>query len=148
MIILSLSSGRFGSDSLYAISFIGGFLLFALLLVFLYFRRYEVGYVLDERGLTFYTPRTQYRKNTVVNLLVGLLALLSKRPAGVGGALLAQGRQSAFLKWRDVKEVRFYPKSKDIFIRVSPTQKIDICCTPDNYELVENFIRSKIKNVS
>lgn len=144
ILIMSLISGGFDSYAIYAISFMGVILVAFALVSFLYFRSYEVGYILNEEGIAFYTPEVQYRKNTILNTMVIILALLSKKPAMMSSGLISQNRQSLFIRWKDIKEIRFYPDSKNILVKAGLAKKVDVFCGPENYELVKGFMCSMV----
>ena len=98
---------------------------------------------MDETGITNYTQKKQAKRNRVVNDLLIALGLFSRNPTAVGTGMIAQSRQVMHLHWRDIRKVRYYPRTHTIMVRGGYTQKIALFCTPENYAQVAEMVREK-----
>lgn len=139
---------RFSPDSLYGLVLIAAlFLLTWLFIMVVYGGNYDAGFVIDATGIRCYTQKQQAGKNRIINWLAVLLGLLSRNLAAAGAGLLAQSRQSVFLKWSGIKKVNYMPKRHTIMVRGSVTESKAVFCTPENYAAVAALIQSRtIKN--
>lgn len=129
---------------LYGLGLIVALLLFTLLfIVALYRGKYEVEFVLDNKGALCRTQTKQAKKNCVINALTVILGLLSGKPAVAGTGMLAQSRQETFLKWNRVTRVKYKPKSHTILLRGGWTEDIALFCTEDNYAPVKYEVMAR-----
>lgn len=143
-LVLGLTSGK-SVYTLYALGLMGALLFFTgVLIMIVYQGRYEVEYVLDEKGALCCTQTKQQKKNRIINVLTGALGLLSGKPAVAGAGVLAQSRQSEFLKWSCVTRVTYDPKQYVILLRGGWTTQLALFCIQDNYAQIEQFVRMKI----
>jgi len=122
------------------ILFIVGF----LFIMIIYGGKYAAGYVIDKNGILNYTQRKHAKRNAIINTLLIIIGIFSKKPSVAGAGLLAQTRQSVFLKWKNIKKVKVYPKSKSIVVKGGFTEKIALFCNDDNFQIVRDIILSKI----
>lgn len=118
------------------------FLLTYLLIKIVWGGNYEVGFELDNTGIRSYTLKNQARKNRIINTLAVVLGLLSGKPAVAGAGVLAQSRQEVWVKWNNIRKVKYLPKKQAVLLRGGFTENIAVFCTPANYPEVEAFIRS------
>lgn len=146
VIILIVSKGDiFNECIVYPLIFLGIFVFLGFLFImFIFDGKYAAGYVIDARGIMNYTQENQAKRNEITNLLLVVLGALSGKPSAAGAGILAQSRQSVFLKWKNIKKVRVYPKSKAIVIKGGFAKKIALFCNDDNFEYVKGIILSKV----
>lgn len=57
----------------------------------------------------------QARSNRIMNGLLVLYGLVAGQPTFAGVGLLAQSRQSVFIKWSKMKTIKMYPRWRTIF---------------------------------
>ena len=139
-LIITITSGR-SVYTLYALGLIGALLLATwLFIMVVYGGKYEVEYILDERGVVCRTQAKQGKMNRIINTLTVALGLLSGKPAVAGAGILAQSRQEVFLKWSAVQKVAYKPKSRTILLRGGWTEHIALFCTKENYSMVEQIV--------
>jgi hypothetical protein len=144
-ILLIISGGDISSDGIgyplisIGILFIAGF----LFIMVIYGGRYSAGYVVDKNGILNYTQRKHAKKNVIINTLLIIIGLFSGRPSAAGAGLLAQTRQSVFVKWKGIKKVKVYPESRTIVIKGGFANKIALFCNDDNFLIVRDIILSK-----
>ena len=145
-ILLIASRGEGAREySFYGLALIAAaFGLAYLVIMIAYGGKYQVGFVLDRAGVQCYTCEKQARRNRVINGLTVMLGILTHRPAAAGAGILAASRQSTSLKWRDMRETKFYPRQFTVILHGGFAQQIAVFCTPDNYGVVEAFIRSRL----
>jgi len=145
-ILLIASRGEGAREySLYGLALIAAMFGLAYLVIMIaYGGKYQVGFVLDRAGVQCYTCARQARRNRVINGLTAILGILARRPAAAGAGILAASRQSTSLKWRDMRKTKFYPQQYTIVLHGGFAQQIAVFCTPDNYGVVEAFIRSRL----
>lgn len=145
-LIIIFTSGR-SVYTLYALALIGALLFLTwFFIMIVYGGKYEVEYILDERGVLCQTQAKQGKKNRLINTLTVVLGLLSVKPAAAGAGILAQVRQEVFLKWNGVRKVAYKPESRTILLKGGWTEHIALFCTEENYSLVEQIIMSKEVN--
>jgi len=140
-----LLSGK-NRDALYALLIIGA--LFALtwgLIMAVYRGKYDAQFILDEKGALCRTQAGQAKKNRAMNALTAVLGLLSGKPAAAGAGLLAQSRQSVFIRWNRVTAVKYGQKSRTILLRGGWTQQIALFCTRENYDAAKRVIEAMVK---
>jgi len=81
------------------------------------------------------TRKGTRKKNAVINGLLFFLGLFSGKPGAVGMAILGESQQAWSMSWKDVREVKVYPKQRVVMLK-SLWRKLPIYCTPENYETV------------
>ncbi|MTI96922.1 MAG: hypothetical protein FH749_15880 [Firmicutes bacterium] len=119
------------------------FLLTFLLIMAVYGGVYDVGYVLDSKGIHCYARPRQAKRNRFVNWVTVILGLLARQPAAAGAGLLAGSRQSTFLKWNNVRKVKYKPRKRVIIIRGGLTERVALFCSEDNYQQIAEIVRAK-----
>lgn len=145
--LLIISKGDIlGTDTKYAFFLIFILFLFTFILIMaLYGGKYHAGFTIDSKGILNYTQKKQLKKNRILNGLLIFLGFLTGKPGVAGTGLLADSRQSVFIKWSNIRKVKFYPKSYSIIVRGGYTEKIGVFCTMENYQEVKSLIISKTK---
>jgi len=138
----SPSIGSYDQSWMYALGLVGlvVFLVIIVLLV-VYRSRYEVHYRIDSRGASWTTRKRTRKKSTIINGLLFFLGLLSGKPGAVGAAILGEAQQTWSMQWKDVREVKVYPKHHAVMLK-SSWRKMLIYCTPENYETVVKMCNS------
>ncbi len=121
------------------------FFLTYLFIMFLYKGKYSVSFCLDGEGIQSFTQTAMAKKNKIVNGLTLGLGLLAGKPSVAGAGMLANSKQSLGLKWINVQKVQYIPRQNTILVRGSLMENIGIFCTPDNYPMVQEFIKDKLK---
>lgn len=148
-ILLVVSRGE-GANAylLYALALIAATLALTYLVIMIaYGGKYHVGFVLDRAGIQCYTCAKQAKRNRVLNGLAVVLGILTRRPAAAGAGVLAASRQSASIKWRDIRKTKSHPGHCTITVHGVFAQQVAVFCTPDNYAAVEAFIQSKLQGL-
>lgn len=145
ILLLVISGGDISSKGvLYPLMSIGIlFLLSFLFIMALYGGRYAAGYVIDNRGILNYTQQSQRKKNTSVNLMLVIIGFLTGKPSAAGTGLLAQSKQSVFVRWNEIRKVKIHPDSMTIIIKGGLACKIAIFCNADNFMSVRNTIMAR-----
>lgn len=134
--------------ALYALGLIGALFLFTwLFLLAVYRGKYEVGFILDDRGAFYRTEARQAKKDRTINTLAVIAGVLSGKPVMAGAGMLAQSRQQVFLRWPRLTRVRYKPRSRTILLRSSLTDSIALFCSEENYAAVEEFVKTKTKHL-
>ena len=143
-LVIGLSSGK-SIYTLYGLGLIAALLFFTWLFIMAVYRgKYEVEFVLDDKGVLCRTQAKQAKKNRIVNALTVVLGLLSGKPAAAGAGMLAESRQETFLRWNRITRVKYKSKSHTILLRGGWAENIALFCTEENYETVEAFTRRNI----
>lgn len=76
------------------------------------------------------------------------MGIISGQPVATGAGVLAQSRQQVFLRWNSLTKVKFKPRQHTILLRAGLTDNIGLFCSPDNYPLVEQFVKEKTKHLA
>ena len=149
IILPSILENQFYSDGTnlsgfkYALMLIGLLFLLTALFIFAYYgNKYELTYIMDEKGVETLTRAGQKRKNSRVNFLLIILGLLLRNPTAAGTGFLANAGQGQVMKWKNVKKVTFYPRSNTIVLSGGYGIKSIVFCTGDNYGPVSSRVRS------
>jgi len=117
------------------------FLLTFLFIQLVWGGNYDVGFELDSSGIRSYTLKDQARKNRVVNSLAVVLGLLSSKPSVAGAGMLAQSRQDVYLKWTNIKKIKYLPNKHVVMVKGGFTENLAVFCTIHNYAEVESYIQ-------
>lgn len=144
-LVIGLTSGK-SIYTLYALGLIVTVIILTWLLVMAAYRgKYEVEFVLDQKGVLCRTQAKQAKKNRIINTLTVIFGLLSGKPAAAGTGILAQSRQQVFLRWNSVTKVKFKPQNRTIVLCGGWMEKIALFCTNENYTMTERLVRDKTK---
>lgn len=134
--------------TLYALGLVSTLLFLTWLFVLtVYGGQYEVEFILDSQGVLCRTQAKQIQRNKVINTLAITAGLLSGKPSVVGAGMLAQSRQSEFLKWSRVTRVKYQPQQQTILLRGGWTENIALFCTECNYQQVAQVVRNQTKHL-
>lgn len=145
--VVILLSGK-SVYTFYALALIGLLLFSTWLFIMIVYRgKYEAEFVIDTREALYRTQAKQAKKNRVVNTLAVLLGLLSSKPSAAGAGLLAQSRQSGFLKWSRVTKVKYKPRQKTILLRGGWMEQIALFCTQENYPQIERAVKMNTRHM-
>ncbi len=146
-VILVIVSGK-SVYTLYALGLIGVLLFFTWLFIMaVYGGKYEAEFILDPKGMLCRTQAKQTKKNRVINILTIILGFLSGKPAVAGAGILAQARQSEFLKWDSVRRVKYNPRQRTNLLRGGWTKNMALFCTQENYSAVELIVMIRTKHL-
>ncbi len=142
-VFIGVSSGK-SVYTLYALGFIGTFLLLTFLLTTLvYGGRHKADFVLSEKKAFYKSELNQTKKSRIINNLTVFLGLFSNMPTVAGAGMLAQSRQEVSIPWKSVKKVKYMPKHYTILLKGSLMQSIALFCTEDNYNEVKQFVAQR-----
>ncbi len=142
-LVIVVTTGAQWIYALYALALIAA--LFALtyaLIMALYGGKYAAGYRIDHNGILNYTQTRQAKRNLWLNGITVILGLATGKPSAAGAGMLAQSRQTVFLKWRDIKKVKYLPEQQTIMLRGSVLESMAVFCDSENYEQVQTIIAS------
>lgn len=142
--LLFIARKSSGPGEYYALALIGGlFLLTFLLIMAVYGGKYDVAFLVDDKGILCRTQKSQAKANAIINRLAVLLGLFARVPAAAGAGLLAQSRQSVFLRWSDIRKVTYRPQQHVILVRGGLTESIAVFCTGDNYDEIAAIVAGR-----
>jgi len=102
--------------------------------------RYDFVFIIDNKGIIEKPGKKQRKKNTVVNLLLIVLALFTKRPGLAGTGMLAQSGQEKYICWQDINNITADPISRTILLRRNNRTLMMVFCTRENFEIVHDMI--------
>lgn len=130
----------------YGIMLVAVLLLLTFLVIqLLWGGKYDVGFELDSNGIRSYTHKHQAKKNWILNSLAVVFGLFSGKPAVAGAGMLAQSRQDVYLKWKNIKKVKYLPNRHVVMVTGGFTENLAVFCTKDNYDEVESFIQANLQ---
>ncbi|MGI6248242.1 MAG: hypothetical protein ACOYJX_02370 [Acutalibacteraceae bacterium] len=142
-LVVGFASGK-SIYALYGLGMIGALFLLAWLFIMAVYRgKYEVEFVLDDKGVLCRTQAEQAKKNRIINTLTVVLGLFSGKPSVAGAGMLAQSRQEMFIKWSNITKVKYKPKSHTILLCGGWIEKVALFCTEDNYSSVEQEVMAR-----
>ncbi len=124
---------------LYALGLVGIVVIGVIItLIVVYGNRYEVRFRVDNLGAS-YRPRSKTRKKNAALIILGLIfGLYRGSPLLVGSSILTASRQDDSMGWKEVRELKFYPKQHVIMLK-SRMRRFFIYCRPENYETVSRM---------
>lgn len=133
------------SYTFYALGLLAGLFFFTFLLIILIYRgKYEVGFILDEKGIKCYDLSGKNNKKQATNGLTFVLGILSRKPAVLGTGMVAEVKQSIFIDWKDMRNVMFKPGQNTIYIKENTSKLIAVFCTKENFEKVKSIFEQHI----
>lgn len=146
-LIIGLSSGK-SIYTVYALGLIAAFFFLTWLLIMLVYRgKYEVEFVLDDKGVLSRTQAKQAKKNRIINAITIVAGVASRNASAAGAGFLAQTKESVFIRWDKVQKVKYKPHSYTIMLRGGPMEQIALFCGEDNYERIEAFVKERILKI-
>lgn len=141
-IVIGLASGH-SIYTLYGLGMIAALLFFAWLFLMIVYRgKYEVEFVLDDKGALCRTQAGQAKKNRLINTLTVIFGLFSGKPTLAGAGMLAQSLQEVFIPWNRVTKVKSKPRTNTILLRGGWFESLALFCTQDNYREVKSRLVS------
>lgn len=127
---------------------VGCLLLFTWLFIRLIWSgKYHMGFMLNKTGVRSYTLKKQAKKNRTVNVVTIVAGLLTGSPIVTGTGMLAASRQDIFVRWCDVKRVKFLPIRYTILIKSGFSQQTTLFCHPENYSRIEAYIKTFLPDI-
>ncbi len=133
-------------DTLYALGLILALFILTFLFIQIVYRgNYELSYLINADGIYSYTQGKQNKKNNIINLLTVIMGFLSRQPTVAGAGVLAGSRQKVMIRWKNIKKVKYDPKSHTILVFAGLGETIGVFCTKENYRAVENLIKNQSK---
>jgi hypothetical protein len=112
---------------------VGVLAIFILVMLVFFGNRFPMGFVLGPEGAMVIGKSQRGRFG---NRLAVILGALAGKPGVAGAGLLASARESAGIRWTDVRRVNIHPQTRVISLMNSWRVVIRIYCTPKNYDLV------------
>lgn len=146
-ILLVVSKGDISKDGMgYPLILIGAFFILSFIFIMLiYGGKYHAGFVIDSKGVLNYTQEKYRKRNKIINTMLIILGIFTKRLTATGIGLMAESKESMFLKWENIKKVKIYKDSKTIIIRGGFTEKIGLFCNDDNFDIVRDAILQNVE---
>ena len=120
-------------------------LLTYLLLKVAYGGKYSADFIIDERGIAFRTSPKELKKTRIIGGLGFFLAILSKSPGGAAASYTSQLNQGNFIKWGNIRDVKYYPKDRLIYVKENFASKIAIFCNESNYDRIRMLVAERVQ---
>lgn len=147
MIALTGADGDLDAAGFWALTrvfliILGGLLVLTLLVMAIFYRRYEYRFTLDEQGVSASTVGQTRRKNAFVNALL----VLSGRPSAMGAGVLAGSRQDQHVSWKELDGFRVAARHPSIALTRGRRTIMLIQCTEENCQAVSRFVRDHVRS--
>jgi len=120
----------------------------ALFIQVVYKNRSYAVFEIDEKGIKQYPMKNTAKKNTAINTILFFAGLAKGKPGYAGTALIAETTNSAFITWKNIKMLKFYPREKAIAVKNGWRTVLVVYCTEVNYQEVSEFMRYKSTSMS
>lgn len=147
VIVILAALSRDNKTLLYAFGLIVALLVLTwVFIMIVYGGKYQVLFRLDHEGISCSTRASQAKKNSVINGLTIALGLLSNKMSATGAGILAQSNQDVFIKWKNIKKVKFFDNSHTIQIKGGWSENIALFCTEENYAGIKDYVSAITKN--
>ena len=108
--------------------------------------KYAVSFMLNCNGVRCRTRAAQAKTNSIINGLTIALGLLSNKMTATGAGILAQSNQDVFIKWKNIRKIKFLDNSYTIQIKGGWSENIALFCTEENYANVKDYVSNMAKN--
>jgi len=118
-------------------------LLLIVVALLVYGNRMRLRFTLDGEGAHM---ETVDRRAPVANRAALLAGLLTGSPGTAGAGALASARENTLMRWRDVTSAAHAPRQRMITLRNSWRAVGMLVCLPENYDLVAEYVGSRIAN--
>lgn len=145
VIAFIISTSGLEQDTLYAT----GLILLTLLLTYLFLKtvyggKYYAEFVVDNIGIKCSTQDKYRKRNHILNTITMLAGLSAKKPTISGVGWLAESKNSIFIPWKNISNVKYIDKEFVILVNGKLTQSIALFCNRENYSSVKDVIRGRI----
>lgn len=148
LIVFLLSISSKSSGAFYGVVLIVALLFLTWLFIMaVYGGKYDVQFMLDDKGALCWTQAQQAKKNKIINSLTVVLGLFSGKPTVAGAGMLAQARQKTFMPWAQITKVQYRPRQNTIILRGGWTDNMALFCTAENYSLVEKCVKYRTQKI-
>jgi hypothetical protein len=114
-----------------------GTLIFALIMG----NRLPMAFKVDAEGVNM---KSVSRRMKNINRGAILLGLLARKPGVVGAGMAGRSQEDITIPWNELRKVHLYPAHRVIFLRGDIFSRIRLYCTPSNYALAEQYIRTRL----
>lgn len=119
-----------------------------LFFIVVYKGKYQVEFIIDQKGIHSQMQTKQEKKNKGVNRTTVLLGVLTGKPTVTGAGMLAQSRQKVFIPWEKITKLKFDEKGRTILVKTGMLEPIALFCTKDNYAKVKAYVERKKPELS
>ena len=130
--------------TLYALGFIGVLLLLSTLFLLIVYRgKFNLTFLLNEKGILTAWQPDQQKKNRLINSLAFWGGLAAGKPTTAGASLLAQSRQTVLIKWKSIRKIKYDSFQYTIYLKGGIAESTAVFCTPEIFSEVALYIRSR-----
>jgi len=118
---------------------VGLFLFFLLIMLVFFGNRFPTSFTVNEQGAR---QENMSKRGKAASRLAVAAGLLGKSPGAAGAGMMAMSREVVEIQWSSGMTVESRPRRNLLIIRNSWRPIMEIYCLPENFEEVENRIRS------
>lgn len=118
-----------------------GTLIFALIMG----NRVPMEFRLDDDGIHMKSVSRRVKNINRTAMIVGMLA---GKPGMVGAGAIGASQERTSIAWSSLRRVRFHPAQGVVFVKGGILSRLRLYCTPQNYQAVEQIIRSHLPAVA
>ena len=111
-----------------------------LLLWILYGNRFETRFIVNSKGVKLSLQAGTRKKSRIVNILLILAGMASKKPGYAGIGLISQSQETFNASWKDIFSYQPYPRIHCIVLRNSWRKLAVLHCSKENYHEVMQTI--------
>jgi hypothetical protein len=83
-----------------------------------------------------------------INRTAMIVGMLAGKPGMVGAGAIGESQERTSIAWSSVRRVRFHPAQGVVFVKGGILSRLRLYCTPQNYQAVEQIIRSHLPAVA
>ena len=116
-----------------------GYFIYALIMGFSYYVMFDM----DDEGVTHIQMPKQFKKAQAMGWIEFVAGMIAKKPGVAGAGLLSASKQSMSSDWNKVKSIEIFRRRGVIKVN-SFLNYNQVYAEPEDFEFVENFIRSHV----
>jgi hypothetical protein len=141
-LLFGIASGADGA--VYALVFVGAFLIITFLITMLIFGRGQyISFQIDEQGILYRVQKKQSKIISILAFLLFILSLFAGRSISTGQAIRAGTRTEVFIPWNRIKKIKLYYENSLLHVKAGFSQQLAVYCHKEDFEDVVAYTRLK-----
>ncbi|MBN2883754.1 MAG: hypothetical protein JXN10_09510, partial [Clostridia bacterium] len=121
-------------------------LILTFIIVMIVFKgTYDLHIEISDAGIKYKNQNKQADRVRKMSFLAVILGFFAKSPTAAGAGLLSAGGIEMFVKWTDIRNVKYIGRQRTIMVKGGFSQNIALFCLEDNYESVKKIIETNVK---
>lgn len=128
-----------------AIMVVSLLILTAIIVMIVFKGTYDLHIEISDSGIKYKNQSKQAEKVRKMSFLAVILGFFAKTPTAAGAGLLSAGRIEMFVRWTDIRNVKYIDRQRTIMVKGGFSQNMALFCLEDNYESIKKIIDDNTK---